>query len=352
MAPTGRPGSGPADRGRRSALVAAMAADANRPTSSLVSFFSATDAASVPSYLPTAATTGSVDSRSGGRDRSSAANPAPIPLVWPSRPSVAAASSSASTRRSMRPTPRRPRRRAPSTRRRRPSPSPGPPGRASPPAHRTAPRSPRGRRRRRSRTCRCCGRPRSHGYFVTASSAARVRFSPALRPCESSTFGSSRVRMRKFCALPSKPPKSIGDLVERALPVVPVRRVADVVGEPGEVDEVGVAAQPDRHARGRSGPPRANGSAGCAASRSAADRRPGSCRPACAGRHCAAPWRGRGRSRCGVRCRCPAVRHPSAPRPPGAGGRSRRMGRGCAYSPTHSLPGPFAGLGCPGRDAR
>ena len=37
------------------------------------------------------------------------------------------------------------------------------------------------------------------------------------------------------------------DLVESLLAVVPVRRVADVVGQTGHVDEVGIAAQPDRH---------------------------------------------------------------------------------------------------------
>ena len=91
-------GSGPA-----SALVAAIAADANRPTSSLVSVFNATDAASVASYLPTAATTGSPESRSAADTRSSDDMPPPIPLDSPSRPSSAAASSSASTRMSIRP---------------------------------------------------------------------------------------------------------------------------------------------------------------------------------------------------------------------------------------------------------
>ena len=38
-----------------------------------------------------------------------------------------------------------------------------------------------------------------------------------------------------------------GDLVERPLAVVPVGRVADVVGQPGQLDQVEVAAQPDRH---------------------------------------------------------------------------------------------------------
>ena len=83
--------------------MAAIAAEANRPTSSLVSRFNATDAASVASYLPTAATTGNSDSRWAADTRSSADMPPPIPLDWPSRPSSAAASSSASTRMSIRP---------------------------------------------------------------------------------------------------------------------------------------------------------------------------------------------------------------------------------------------------------
>ena len=39
-----------------------------------------------------------------------------------------------------------------------------------------------------------------------------------------------------------------GHFVERPLAVVAVRRMADVVGQPGHVDKIGIAAQPDRHA--------------------------------------------------------------------------------------------------------
>ncbi len=39
-----------------------------------------------------------------------------------------------------------------------------------------------------------------------------------------------------------------GDLVEGAFAVVAVRRMPDVVGQPGHVDEVGIAAQTDGHA--------------------------------------------------------------------------------------------------------
>ncbi len=44
-----------------------------------------------------------------------------------------------------------------------------------------------------------------------------------------------------------EPAEGIGDLVERAFTVVPVGRVADIVGQPGQVDQVRVAAQPDGH---------------------------------------------------------------------------------------------------------
>lgn len=47
--------------------------------------------------------------------------------------------------------------------------------------------------------------------------------------------------------------------VERALAVVPERRVPDVVGEAGRVDDVGVEVEARREARGRSAPPRASG---------------------------------------------------------------------------------------------
>ncbi len=75
--------SGPADPARPPPVVAAIAAEANRPTSSLVSLLSATDAASVPSYLPTAATTGNSDSRTAADTRSSADRPPPHTVRLP-----------------------------------------------------------------------------------------------------------------------------------------------------------------------------------------------------------------------------------------------------------------------------
>lgn len=118
-------GPGPA-----AARVVAIAADAKRPTSSLVNRLSATDADKVASYLPTAATTGSRDSaarppstrrRSPGRTRA--------PLTWPARqrPLRRPAHAGRCVRRQ-----RRPRRREPSRRRRRPSPSPALPGTPAP----------------------------------------------------------------------------------------------------------------------------------------------------------------------------------------------------------------------------
>jgi len=48
--------------------------------------------------------------------------------------------------------------------------------------------------------------PLSHGYFATASRLARVRLTPTGLPAASRVLGSSRVRIRKVWALPSKPP--------------------------------------------------------------------------------------------------------------------------------------------------
>ena len=84
---------------------------------------------------------------------------------------------------------------------------------------------------------------RVQGYFVDASSVARVRLSPTLRPSASTDLASSRVRIRSVCALPSKPPAASADLVERPLAVVPERRVPQVVGEGGGLHDVGVAAE-------------------------------------------------------------------------------------------------------------
>ena len=88
--------------------------------------------------------------------------------------------------------------------------------------------------------------PRGQGYLVAASRAARVRLRPTLTvPCRRATnrLGSMRVSSRSDWALPSKPPQSVGELVERLFAVVPEGRVAQVVGEAGGLDEVGVAAE-------------------------------------------------------------------------------------------------------------
>ena len=67
---------------------------------------------------------------------------------------------------------------------------------------------------------------------------------PGRRPSGPRTLASSRVSTRSVCALPSKPPQGCGELVQRVLAVVPERRVPEVVGEPGDVHHVRVAAEP------------------------------------------------------------------------------------------------------------
>ena len=78
---------------------------------------------------------------------------------------------------------------------------------------------------------------------MQASSVARVRFSPIERPSASLDFASSRVRIRRVWALPSKPPHAGAELVERDLAVVAERRVPEVVGERRGLGDVRVAAE-------------------------------------------------------------------------------------------------------------
>ena len=78
---------------------------------------------------------------------------------------------------------------------------------------------------------------------MTASSDDLVRFRPAGRPSEAMILGSSRLSSRRFCALASKPPGGRADLVQRRFAVVAERRMADVVRESGQIDQVGVAAE-------------------------------------------------------------------------------------------------------------
>ena len=85
---------------------------------------------------------------------------------------------------------------------------------------------------------------RGHGYLVQASSVARVRLSPTDAPEASTVLASSRVSSRSVCALPSKPPHGLGQLVQRVLAVVAERRVAEVVGQRGGLGDVGL--RPER----------------------------------------------------------------------------------------------------------
>ena len=89
----------------------------------------------------------------------------------------------------------------------------------------------------------CGARPRRQGYFVAASRLARVRLSPAGRPSGWARLGSRRVSRRSVWALPSKPPMPAATASSARLAVVPERRVAEVVGEAGGVDDVGAAAE-------------------------------------------------------------------------------------------------------------
>ena len=208
----------------------------------------------------------------------------------------------------------RPRRRAPSTRRRRPSPSPAPPGSAV--VARARPCAARRRRRGRRRTPRTCAAParRGHGYLLTASSDGPGQVEaggarpgrPPWPPGGSAPAASARCpRSRRTAA----------SVVQRVLAVVPERRVAEIVGEPGGVDHVRVAAQPRPPSRGRSARPPASGSAGYAGSRRCRPCAPGSSRPAAGTPPSAAPGRGPARTPT-ARDRCPsAARRPSGRRP-------------------------------------
>ena len=126
--------------------------------------------------------------------------------------------------------------------------------------------------------------PRSHGYFVTASSAARVRLSPTLLPWASSTSarcGSGSGSSGGTSKPPGSRPRT---LLSARSPLWPQWWVADVVRQARQRRRPG----PDRSPAGWPSPadlgdPRANGSVGCGGSARAAPP-PGSCRRAGAAR--------------------------------------------------------------------
>ncbi len=168
------------------------------------------------------------------------------------QPRAVAAGSGRSCRR-----PRRPPRRAPSRRRRRPGPSPGPPGtcrvpRARPthPVEDVGSSSVDAELQRSCAACRRCAPPtgasasaRAHGYLVQASSVARVRLRPTLRPGASKVLDSRRVSDAQGLGVALEPATGLAELVQHPLAVVPERRVPEVVGEGRRLGEVGVAAQ-------------------------------------------------------------------------------------------------------------
>ncbi len=142
-----------------------------------------------------------------------------------------------------------------------------------------------------------------------------------------------------------------GELVEGTLTVVAVRRVTDVVGQPGHVDQVGIAAQRHGHSPADLGDLQRMRQPGARGSRSPAARPPGSCRRDGETPRSAARGRGRGRSRCGARPSSRAARRSSAPPPPPARGRPRRSGPAESSSPRHSLPARRTARRICGRDA-
>ena len=316
-----------------------MAADANRPTSSLVSRFSATDAASVASYLPTAATTGRFDSRSrrghqvvGAQSRAHAAGFAETAqlgggVVVGQHPQVDPAGDHAvldivhRVRDVVGPVHHLGLQARPRCRRA----GPHPVGGGSivgveaelagcSPAHATDTWSPRPARHGSGSAPHCglAGQGLwAPGGSGCGSSARCPRTRRARRPAR-------RARVRR-CA------RTAGARCRG--PARPCRR--------------GRGRSPARSpCPGRSGPPPASASAGCAGCRSGVARPPASCRPAGAKRRCAALAPGRGRSRCDARCRSRQRGTLRALRPPDAAGRSRRIGRNL-LPPTPSLPGRF-----------
>ncbi len=84
--------------------------------------------------------------------------------------------------------------------------------------------------------------PRVLGRGVEAG-AREVEADGRARCAGATDLGSSRVRTRRVWALPSNPPMSGRDLVERPLAVVAERGVSEVVREARGVDDVGVAPE-------------------------------------------------------------------------------------------------------------
>ncbi len=211
---------------------------------------------------------------------SSAARRPSSPPRPPRRPPRRPAGRAASRRR-----PRRPRGRARSRRRRPPRPSPPPRG--------TAP--PRGRAPGPSGSGQVVDvRPvlgvvharLGQGYFVAASSTARVRLSPA-----PSIFASSRVSTRSDWALPSNPPHDAAASSSAAW------RCGRTAGGPGRGPGRRRPPGPGRRrarrpAHGRPARSPGCGSAGYAGSRRRRPPPPASCRRVGAARRCAAPGPG------------------------------------------------------------
>ena len=85
------------------------------------------------------------------------------------------------------------------------------------------------------------------GYLVAASSTPRVRLSPRLRPSGVERLGLQPGQQPERLRVALEAADVSGQLGQRALAVVPERRVAEVVREAGRLDQVGVAADGHRH---------------------------------------------------------------------------------------------------------
>ncbi len=87
-----------------------------------------------------------------------------------------------------------------------------------------------------------------HGYFGDRVQCGPGQVEPGRTPLGIKDFGLQSGEDPEVLRVALEPAERFGDLVEGTLAVVPVGRVADVVGQAGQVDQVGIAAEPDRHA--------------------------------------------------------------------------------------------------------
>ena len=137
----------------------------------------------------------------------------------------------------------------------------------------------------------------ARGYFDTASNDALVRLSPTLAGASSSiTLASSRVSTRNV-RVPLESAARCRHLIEGVFAVVPEGWMAQVVRQPGHIDDVRIAAKGFGPVPVPPGPLRGSGSGACAGRPTRRPRTPGSCPPDAEGRSSAGHAPDRGRSR-------------------------------------------------------